>query len=417
VRRWAFVVIVAACGSGRSSPAPSPRDPVTPHAVDAASTITSPIPESSADAGARVDQPPLTPAQLKEARKKYRVALERGRKLEQAGDHAGAISAFEEALAVRPDDPKTLSELGWAAFHAGAFDRAEDATRKAIAHASTAQQKAAALYNLGRIQEAHGDKEAARASYRESLRLRPSRTVRKQLAQLDSAGPPADVVAASPLSGPFAAPEDWCARQNKLNPAYPVTCLATAGVATGPSSIETPPAPYKEVKLFATADEYGDQSCALAIRTAAGWFVEDATPCRESSDAGKLTASTTTLAIVDAPPAKAPPVLRAELLVSQPNREETESAAGEITERKWQSCQLMLIVCRAGVGAKDPPVCTPTIPVAAAATCDDDSAAPKWDAQLTSTFRDDGLLVISAAADATIADDDLKNAIGSYSLH
>src|SRR5438309_158008 len=61
--------------------------------------------------------------------------LDSGRKLEQRGKHAEAIAAYEEYLKAAPDDPVASGELGFAALQAKDLDKAEKATRHAIAHA------------------------------------------------------------------------------------------------------------------------------------------------------------------------------------------------------------------------------------------------------------------------------------------
>jgi len=60
--------------------------------------------------------PPNAPKVSPEVKKKYKAALSRGRKLEKGKDYKGAVGAFQAALAVIPDDPWALSELGWAAY-------------------------------------------------------------------------------------------------------------------------------------------------------------------------------------------------------------------------------------------------------------------------------------------------------------
>src|SRR5215470_8030107 len=88
--------------------------------------------------------------------------LDKGRKLEQQGKHAEAIAAYEEYLKAAPDDPVANGELGFAALQARDLDKAEKATRLAIAHARVGsfprdragRARGAALFNLGLIQEA-----------------------------------------------------------------------------------------------------------------------------------------------------------------------------------------------------------------------------------------------------------------------
>lgn len=120
----------------------------------------------------------------------YVAAMKQAAQLEKKGDYRDALTAFDAALAVRPNDPNALLEAGWAAFKAGDKERARQSTTAAIAHAVEAKKKAAALYNLGRIQEDAGQKDEAIASYKQSLQLRPNATVEARLKTLES--PPTD---------------------------------------------------------------------------------------------------------------------------------------------------------------------------------------------------------------------------------
>jgi hypothetical protein len=129
--------------------------------------------------------------------------LNEGRKLSQAKDWAGAIKAFDRALAVAPDDVRVLSELGWAAFQANELSRAETANKRALANAKSPKLRAPILYNMGRVAEARGDKKAAVKAYAESLALRDNAEVKKRLGALDG-GVPESVAASRPCDQPFA---------------------------------------------------------------------------------------------------------------------------------------------------------------------------------------------------------------------
>lgn len=58
-----------------------------------------------------------------ESRAKFLKLLEEGRKKARAKDFAGALAAFDRALAITPDDARVLSEIGWAALNAGELGR------------------------------------------------------------------------------------------------------------------------------------------------------------------------------------------------------------------------------------------------------------------------------------------------------
>lgn len=132
----------------------------------------------------------------------YRAAIAEGRKLEKQGDHAGAVGAFQAAVAAHPDDPVALSELGWAAFLTKDLTRAAESTERAIAVAKDPRLKAASLYNLGRIEEERGAPARALELYQQSLALRPNAAVQKRLSGLkpDAAVPAAPDRSQAPLS-------------------------------------------------------------------------------------------------------------------------------------------------------------------------------------------------------------------------
>jgi len=119
-----------------------------------------------------------------EARRAFKSLLDEGRKAVKADDPILGMQKLEEALTKIPGHPSALGELGWAAYRAGAtyFDKAMDATRKALAVSNKNKQKGALWYNLGRVAEDSGNVSLAIGSYRESLAYRPGNpTVQKQL--------------------------------------------------------------------------------------------------------------------------------------------------------------------------------------------------------------------------------------------
>jgi hypothetical protein len=139
----------------------------------------------------------------------YRKHLRAGRKLGDAKRWGEAVVELEAALEAIPLDGRALSELGWAAFAAGDYDRARAATTAAVRVAGDFRVKAASLYNLGRIAEAKGDRAGAVRAYAASLGLRPgNKIVADALAAAQKAAP-----AAAAADGP-PCPDD----EEKLGP-------------------------------------------------------------------------------------------------------------------------------------------------------------------------------------------------------
>jgi tetratricopeptide (TPR) repeat protein len=218
---------------------------------------------------------------------RYERALAEGRRLHRAREYAAAVKAFEGALAAAPDDARAQSELGWAAFFAGDLGRAEQATRRALAGTDDAELRGSALYNLGRILEARGAADEAIDAYARSMEARPNAIVAERRTKLGEA---AALVAATteprPLSGPHTDLAAWCSERERAS-AEGFLCDPTSkqlGYYDGARSLERPPAPFLEVRVFASGtamfpgDEsseigFGEASYHLAVRTDRGWFV------------------------------------------------------------------------------------------------------------------------------------------------
>jgi tetratricopeptide (TPR) repeat protein len=158
-----------------------------------ASPATSAVAANAADGG-RADAGALSA----EARASLLRHLRDGRKASSAKDWGGALKAFDQALAIAPDDARVLSEVGWAAFQANDLARAEAANKRALANTKDPKLRAATLYNSGRVAEARGQKDAATKLYRASLELRDNAEVKKRLAGIGAA-PASSVEAAAAL--------------------------------------------------------------------------------------------------------------------------------------------------------------------------------------------------------------------------
>ena len=128
----------------------------------------------------------LTSQQVEAFNKEFK----RGRKLSGQKKWAEAVRAFEAALAIHAGEQAALIDLGFAAFQAGNFPKARAANDRALLITTNPEQRAAVLYNQGRVSEARGDRTSAQRLYSESLALRPNPMVQERLAQL---GKPVEV--------------------------------------------------------------------------------------------------------------------------------------------------------------------------------------------------------------------------------
>ncbi|MCB9545311.1 MAG: tetratricopeptide repeat protein [Myxococcales bacterium] len=143
------------------------------------------------------------------ARAKWRAGLKAGREAHRAKDYTAAVAGFDRALAAFPDDPRALMERGWARFQAGDLAGAGADTKAALGRSTDQRLRGAAFYNLGRVFEAQGEKQAATQAYKLSLEARPNKVVRARLAELGGKAP--EPLAATPLLGPFADEAALCA--------------------------------------------------------------------------------------------------------------------------------------------------------------------------------------------------------------
>jgi tetratricopeptide (TPR) repeat protein len=302
--------------------------------------------------------------------KDYDGALARGQAAAGRGDPAGAIAAFEEALASRPGDGRAQLELGWAAFRAGDLDRAEEATRRALEASTDRQIEAPSRYNLGRILEQRGDRAAAAAEYRRSLALRANSAVRARLEAITArvAGNPLEP---RRLEGPFESLAAFCVGLGEGERCAPPAAGEIDGPLRAPAS-----GALREVAIFvARADDGVDEHAAayLGLRTAAGWFVSPALFATDDSGRGAMR----TLAFAGG-------VLRVAA-------EQTIATRDDLGQR-WSDREERLLLC--GVGPSGIPRCTPPLVTARSVARADAAAA---DAPAATVRLGDGTVAIHGA--------------------
>nr|AYM53090.1 tetratricopeptide TPR_2 repeat protein [Nannocystis exedens] len=130
---------------------------------------------------------PAATATLVSTRTPAQERLEEGRRLTRAGDHAGAIAAFDAALELDGDLAAAFSGRGYARLLARDFAAARKDFEAALTMDAKPAFQAAVLFNLGQVAAKLADRTAARDAYTRSLELRPNKTVQAALTAL---GPP-----------------------------------------------------------------------------------------------------------------------------------------------------------------------------------------------------------------------------------
>ncbi|TNF28701.1 MAG: tetratricopeptide repeat protein [Deltaproteobacteria bacterium] len=110
--------------------------------------------------------------------------IEQGRKLTKSKDYAQAIAAFDAAIAKDRDAARAWSGRGYARMLAGQLLEASRDFDHALGLDETAEFQGAVWYNIGQIAEQRGKPNEARAAYQRSLKVRPSKAVKKALDKL-----------------------------------------------------------------------------------------------------------------------------------------------------------------------------------------------------------------------------------------
>jgi len=148
--------------------------------------------------GAPALQPPAIPSPkytrpdaaaletYKASREGYATWLNDGRQAVVAKKYPEGIKLLRQGLAVRPDDPAILGELGWALFLSGDLDQARRVTLQGLGFEPDPHKRAAMLYNLGRIAEASKNPAEALQHYQRSLALRDNAGVKRREAALSA---------------------------------------------------------------------------------------------------------------------------------------------------------------------------------------------------------------------------------------
>jgi hypothetical protein len=323
-------------------------------------------PTAIAAAGGERDQGKLS----EEDERRFLKAMVEARGLHDKKDYAGAVKGFQGALAIAPDDPRALSELGWSALYAKDLDLAEASTKKALERATEAYLKASSHYNLGRIQEERGQRDEAIASYKRSLELKLNPVVKDRLAKLDAALAAAfEVLGVTNTKGPFVSVEAFCEDWKRRALPEKTRCEpkreGLGEAYKGPSSVAKPGAPYQAVRVVASSRALkggeppeiggGATEYHLVLRTKVGFFAMEKAAATSNPGEDGITESLTVkeLAVRDAIQGGAPEVI----FRASHYRGDSNMAVNELEEYVNET----LTVC--GVGPSERPSCTRPIPL------------------------------------------------------
>ncbi|HEX4416750.1 MAG TPA: tetratricopeptide repeat protein [Kofleriaceae bacterium] len=312
--------------------------------------------------------------------KRYGAALKHAREAEAAGKLAVAAKAFEDCLKIIADDPVALGELGVVQLRANQLADAEATSRKAVAHATTVNVHAAALFNLGYILAKKGDNPGAIEAYQGSLRLRANQTVEAALRKLDPKAAdslrfvPRAMTASAATSGAALA-KAQCKKDLDGDEQLPPgtkpedTYEHHYDCTEFPAKLALTGTPFLEVKVLHEVGSYNSQRevDTLAIRTQNGWFVtpfESLWSNRWGTSTGKIAA--VELTAIGAGKAI---VVRWTQDVDDWPWDATKHYPDDGLEGRQE---IMTFIAIAGVGPSGVPAMTPAIPVGMAAGYGDD---------------------------------------------
>lgn len=185
VKSFVWVVIVG-CGA---APGVDEAPVVKPVSVVAAPEALEPAPGRPGV----VVGPPVRMSEARPARRSasaeelaahaaYKAEMQAGRTQTKVKAYAEAIAAFDRALAKRPQQPRALAERGYAKLLANDLVGARADLEAARERSDDPQRLGPIWFNLGLVEEAAGDVEAARRAFTRSNELRPGKAVQAKLA-------------------------------------------------------------------------------------------------------------------------------------------------------------------------------------------------------------------------------------------
>jgi tetratricopeptide (TPR) repeat protein len=238
-----FVVALASAVAGcrKDRPMPDGGVPATSSsglalALASAGGATSASPTGSVTAKAKQPVAPLpTAAELSsEKRKAFSALVRQGREHSQAKRWADSVASFDKALALAPMDGSALCDLGYVAYHAGDYAKAEAANHRALSFVHEPDIRARVLFNQGMVFEAKQNKAEAARYYQDSLALRPNATVEKRLKALSTTPP-------STASASFSPTIDLPCQEGFPNTKAMCACLIRAAEKDRPQIVQDDP--------------------------------------------------------------------------------------------------------------------------------------------------------------------------------
>lgn len=217
--------------------------------VASAAPTASGHPTASQSAKKKTVAPPPTAAELTaDKRKAFSALVRQGREASGAKRWADSVAAFDKALAIAPMDGSALCDLGYVAYHAGDYPKAEAANTRALSFVHEPDIRARVLFNQGMVFEAKQNKAEAARYYQDSLSLRPNATVEKRLKALSAA------TSAKPSTS-FSPTVDLPCQEGFPNTKAMCACLIREAEKDRPSVVEDNPIDCEPEKVKSAKGE------------------------------------------------------------------------------------------------------------------------------------------------------------------
>jgi hypothetical protein len=174
MRAALFLLVIAACSGKGEKAAPVATSP-----SGSGSAVETPTPKAvEAPNADKKALPPEDP----EAHKKYRAALNKGRKATDAKKYKDAIAAFDEALAIKKGDARAISERGYARLLSGDLDGASRDLDDSATRSKDRKLLSSIWYNRGLVDEKRGKQDSALVAFYMANALRPTDAAAKKIA-------------------------------------------------------------------------------------------------------------------------------------------------------------------------------------------------------------------------------------------
>lgn len=174
MRTALFLLVIAACSGKGEKAAPV----ATTTGSGSGLAVETPTPKAVETP--KPDKKKL-PAEDPDAHKKYRAALNKGRKATDAKNYKDAIAGFDEALVIKKGDARAISERGYARLLSGDLDGASRDLDDSASRTKDRKLLSSIWFNRGLVDEKRGKQDSALVAFYLANALRPTDAAAKKI--------------------------------------------------------------------------------------------------------------------------------------------------------------------------------------------------------------------------------------------